>query len=67
LLSSYPDPEEDDLLDELDELDEPEPVSDQIEHNEYALAHPITNPAIPYLVVLFRLDKEYALIILYYI
>jgi hypothetical protein len=57
LLSSYPDPEEDDLL----ELD---PESDQIEHNEYALAAPTRNPAMPYFVVLCRLDKEYELIIL---
>jgi hypothetical protein len=44
LLSSYPDPEDEDLL----ELD---PDSDQIEHNEYALATPTIKPARPYFVV----------------
>jgi hypothetical protein len=56
---SYPDPEDD------DELLEDEPVSDQIEHKEYAPATPIRNPAIPYFVVDCKLDKEYELIILY--
>jgi hypothetical protein len=55
-VSSYPDPD-----DELPDV----PESDQIEHNEYAPAIPTINPAIPYFVVDFRLDKEYELIILY--
>jgi hypothetical protein len=65
LLSSYPEPDDDDL--ELDEDDPVVPESDQIEHKEYALATPTRNPAMPYFVVVCRLDKEYAFIIILYI